>query len=602
MILALLACAPGLSPDDLPVIKTASPAEGSSNDSTFMVERALESEAEARESEKQRYLQLAIQADPDNSIARGLLGQVQINGKWSTPAEQIAQEKADSERLALLAEYERRRAAAKDTVPAQWKLAIWCERNGLKAESIAHLTAVTRLDPGNKAAWERLGCRWYRGRWLNAEQIAAEEAEINAQAEADRLWHPRLIRWRSWLGDPEKQADAMAALGQIRDPRAVPTVVRVLDGTPKLQLWMAFVLAHIDGPQAAGALARLTVSGDTHAVREAAIRALRAVDPRTFVGLLINLIKEPIRYQVENGSGREEAATVHIETPDAQVDRRYVATPAPAIPGRQPGDEAIQATTAAQALTQQIGEDLAAIDQANLSTAQTNSRVLHALYQLTGGRLGPDQTAWASWWSEQLGYRYDRPRTYPKQVIVEEVAATYVPPPPPRVIYTESPVRLRSCFGAGTMVLSRSGLRPIETLEVGDQVLTQNTVTAALSFEPILRVFHNPPSRVLRIELNGNDVIIATDIHRFWLAGKGWTMAREIKPGDRLRLISGVAEVVAIGTAPRQAVYNLEVARNRDFFIGGQGALVHDNTLVAPVGLAFDSREESASVQPANRR
>ena len=249
-----------------------------------------------------------------------------------------------------------------------------------------------------------------------------------------------------------------------------------------------------------------------------------------------------------------------------------------------------QDSPAAQAVTQQIGQDLEAIDWENLSTAQTNSRVLHALHQLTGGRLGPDQSAWASWWSEQLGYRYYRRSTPPKQVIVQEVSATYVPPPPPPVIYTETGVRLRSCFGAGTMVLSRSGLRPIETLEVGDQVLTQNTATGTLSFEPILSVFHNPPSRVLRIELSGNDAIVTTDIHRFWLVGKGWTMARELKQGDRMRLVSGVAEVVAIGTAPRQSVYNLEVARNRNFFVGGQSALVHDNTLVAPVGLAFDAR------------
>jgi hypothetical protein len=151
------------------------------------------------------------------------------------------------------------------------------------------------------------------------------------------------------------------------------------------------------------------------------------------------------------------------------------------------------------------------------------------------------------------------------------------------------------------MVLSRSGLRPIETLEVGDQVLTQNTATGAIGFEPILTVFHNPPSRVLRIDLKGADRIIATDIHRFWLAGKGWTMARELKPGDRLRRMAGVAEIIAIGTAPSQAVYNLEVAHNRDFFVGRQGALVHDNTLVAPVDPAFDAPFEIGSRETASR-
>ena len=39
----------------------------------------------------------------------------------------------------------------------------------------------------------------------------------------------------------------------------------------------------------------------------------------------------------------------------------------------------------------------------------------------------------------------------------------------------------------------------------------------------------------------GGETIVATGIHRFWKAGKGWTMARDLKAGDRLRMIGGVA-------------------------------------------------------------
>ena len=39
-----------------------------------------------------------------------------------------------------------------------------------------------------------------------------------------------------------------------------------------------------------------------------------------------------------------------------------------------------------------------------------------------------------------------------------------------------------------------------------------------------------PPT--LRIAIGGES-IVATGIHRFWKAGKGWTMARELKAGDR---------------------------------------------------------------------
>ena len=118
---------------------------------------------------------------PTNVTARGLLGQVQVDGRWLTPEQAAADEQAGDEQAALLAEYEARRAAAPDTAAGQWKLALWCERHGLKAEATAHFTQVTRLDPTNRAAWLRLGCRWYQGRWVNEEQIAAEEAEIRSQ-------------------------------------------------------------------------------------------------------------------------------------------------------------------------------------------------------------------------------------------------------------------------------------------------------------------------------------------------------------------------------------------------------------------------------------
>ena len=43
-----------------------------------------------------------------------------------------------------------------------------------------------------------------------------------------------------------------------------------------------------------------------------------------------------------------------------------------------------------------------------------------------------------------------------------------------------------SCFGAGTMVRTLTGSEPIESLKLGDQVLTQSIKTGALAYKPIL--------------------------------------------------------------------------------------------------------------------
>ena len=52
--------------------------------------------------------------------------------------------------------------------------------------------------------------------------------------------------------------------------------------------------------------------------------------------------------------------------------------------------------------------------------------------------------------------------------------------------------------------------------------------------QPLLALHLNGPSPTLRIAIDG-DTVVATGIHRFWKAGKSWTMARDLKAGDRLR-------------------------------------------------------------------
>src|SRR5205823_6045816 len=140
---------------------------------------------------------------------------------------------------------------------------------------------------------------------------------------------------------------------------------------------------------------------------------------------------------------------------------------------------------------------------------------------------------------------------------------------------------------AGTAVRTIDGPRPIEGLKVGDRVLTQDTKTGALSFQPVVAVYHNRPAPTLRVELGG-EAIVATPIHRFWKAGKGWVMARELKPGDTVRTVGGVAEVASVSAEGTQPVFNMEVGANRSFFVGRGGALVHDNSLVEPTPEPFD--------------
>jgi Pretoxin HINT domain len=119
-----------------------------------------------------------------------------------------------------------------------------------------------------------------------------------------------------------------------------------------------------------------------------------------------------------------------------------------------------------------------------------------------------------------------------------------------------------------------------------------------LGFEPVLAVYHNKPAPTLRLTISG-DAIVVTGIHRFWKAGKGWAMARELKVGDHLRAVGGVVEVQSIEASNVQPVFNLEVAENRDYFVGMKQMLVHDYSLVQPVLEPFDREPDLAVISGA---
>ena len=246
----------------------------------------------------------------------------------------------------------------------------------------------------------------------------------------------------------------------------------------------------------------------------------------------------------------------------------------------------LEAQRAAFSSEEQLQNDLLAVRAYNDSLGEANSRVLETLEAVTGQKYGTDRDAWKTWWSDQNGYVYE-PDTRPKPTI-SQLASTYQP------VFVPVPSlrRRNSCFAAGTTVRTRDGDRPIETLKVGDQLVTEDTQTGVLSFQPIVQVFHNPPAATLRLELGGDEVV-ATGIHRFWKAGKGWAMARDLETGDVVRTLGGIARVESVATEKVQPVFNLEIAEGHTFFVGKRGLLVHDNSLVEALPHPFDAEPDS---------
>jgi hypothetical protein len=241
---------------------------------------------------------------------------------------------------------------------------------------------------------------------------------------------------------------------------------------------------------------------------------------------------------------------------------------------------------ASQNLQQRLAQDVQTVEATNAGINDLNTRVLPVLGLITGQDYGADPDKWKSWWTDQLGYVY--------QSSASETKPTYTDTLSVQTPFTVGTTH-SACFAAGTSVVTIDGRRTIEAIQVGDRVLAQDPSTGQLSFRPVVAVHRNRPSPTFRIAIDG-ETIVATGIHRFWKAGKGWTMARDLKPGDRLRIVGGTAEVRSIAPDASQPVYNLDVADDRDFFVGSKGLLVHDFSFVQPVATPFDPEPELVSL------
>ncbi len=342
----LLAAGPGSqaeqpSASDLDAYQSARAGVG--RDADAHVRLALWCEEHDLDAERARHLAMAALIDPGNALARALMGLVRDGDDWRRPAEVADRFKSDSERTAALSEYADRRAAMPETADAHWRLALWCDAHGLEAEATAHMASVIRLDPGREAAWKRLGYRKVGGRWMTDEQVALVKREAELQAEANRRWPSRLRTWKHDLANKDEvRAEAEDALAALDDPRAVPAVVAVFGrGDVADQHRAVQILGQIDDRSASLALARLAVFSGSADVRRVATETLRHRDVREFTAPLVDLVHEPLTYQLRPGKGSNPSSELFVEGERYNVRRTYKFTPSPTAlpaPTLRPGE------------------------------------------------------------------------------------------------------------------------------------------------------------------------------------------------------------------------------------------------------------------------
>jgi tetratricopeptide (TPR) repeat protein len=610
---------------DLAAYEAANAKAGENADAH--VKLALWCEAHGLSGERVKQLALAIARDPSHALARGLMGLVAYRGKWGTPEAIGQQIKDDPAREELNSEYRARRLKTLYKPDEQLRLARWCEEHGLKEEALAHYGVVLRLDPSRESVWRHLGYEKVGNRWLTATEIVAEKREASVQKQADKRWG----YFFESLGDdfestaPAKQARAERRMRLVTNRRAVPMIwkhfVRMGE---RRELAAVQMLGQIEGASPAMGLAAMAVFSPRPEVRERATETLARYDPRDIVEPLIDVIQKPFAYQVRPIAGLGSEGELFVEGERFNVQRIYqdqtgatalwgarvFAAPvsfdpfsSPSPPPPTQGNALLAASLQRnmmrdmgmrfqmmrglqtdQGLERRLQRDVQFVETTNARIRSLDARVLAVLRKLTGEDFGEDPGKWRTWWADRMGYSYQP--IDPKQ---KPTYTSFVNEPLPL------PPLHHSCFGAGTLVRTLGGPKVIESIEVGDRLLSQDPNTGSMEFKSVVAVYHNKPSPTLRLSIGGEPIVV-TGIHRFWKAGKGWTMARDLKAGDRVRAIGGVAVVQSTEPSSVQPVFNLEVAQNRDYFVGKKGMLVHDNSLVRPVPEPFDREPDLARI------
>ncbi|GAB7039805.1 RHS repeat-associated core domain-containing protein [Catenuloplanes niger JCM 9533] len=146
-------------------------------------------------------------------------------------------------------------------------------------------------------------------------------------------------------------------------------------------------------------------------------------------------------------------------------------------------------------------------------------------------------------------------------------------------------------FTPGTLVLMANGTtKPIEDVEVGDQVLATQPETGETAAKTVVATIVGSGEKSLvrlTVDTDGDegdsvDEITATDNHPFWIPEAGeWLQAIDLQPGQWLQTSAGTwVQITAVSrwTQSYQQVRNLTVGEIHTYYVvvGSTSVLVHN--------------------------
>ncbi|WP_414739125.1 polymorphic toxin-type HINT domain-containing protein [Macrococcoides canis] len=140
---------------------------------------------------------------------------------------------------------------------------------------------------------------------------------------------------------------------------------------------------------------------------------------------------------------------------------------------------------------------------------------------------------------------------------------------------------IKNCFVAGTLVQTKFGLKPIEAIQVGDEVLSRCMETGRVAFKKVTDTFHKQTDVITTITLVSGETIESTPQHLYYTSNRGFIVAEALTDGDTLLCQNQLIRIKSIETKEMAtAVYNFEVEDYHTYFVGNVSVLVHNDCTV----------------------
>ena len=147
---------------------------------------------------------------------------------------------------------------------------------------------------------------------------------------------------------------------------------------------------------------------------------------------------------------------------------------------------------------------------------------------------------------------------------------------------------------------TKDGYKPIEEIEVGDEVYSENPETGEKGLKKVVQTFIREKDTLVILEV-ADTRIETTEEHPFWVVGEGWVEAGDLQTGDALLLQSGsqakIKEVELLHLAEPVKVHNFEVEDFHTYYVSDVQVLVHNAPCGAGGNTAYVSKAADGTTQ-----